>query len=322
VLKAGLPTNCFSYQIEADRTGDKTRLLLPRNNQWDQLFDEDFINLLAAAKLEPSRPSGLHRKTSDIDVILRYTPGQMSGGGGYSAYRSSKSDTKNPIFNALKRKREQLTSSGYAGLRGIVICDAGCEQLRYVERILRRFFRDTTSVGFVVVCTVAGDRFGGGPIRVAARCHLNPKRETESWVLPVRELFERHFTAKLPNADDDVTNAIGHLQWKNSRVGLGHHGGWSFWGDKYMRISARALHELLAGKMTCDEFMQQHRFVEEDGRKGINPFAGYLNQGRMITAVHVDTPGDEDDDWLVFEFGEPDPAISKFRRARKETDPA
>lgn len=149
VLKAGLPTSSFSYQLEADRSGIKTRLLLPRNNRWNELFDQNFRDLLASAKLEPTKPLVLRRKTDDIDVTFQYVPGQKYGGGGYSSYRTSKSDTKNPIFNALKRKRDQLKNSGYAGLTGIVICDAGCEQLRYVNRILQRFFRDTSSVGFV-----------------------------------------------------------------------------------------------------------------------------------------------------------------------------
>jgi len=314
--KAGLPTGAFSYHVEADRSGIKTRLLLPRNNQWGELFDENFKNLLQWAKLEPTKPIGLRRKTADMDVTFRYTPGQQYGGGGHSPFRTSSSATQNPIFNALKRKKEQLKDSQYEGLLGIVICDAGCEQLRNVDRILKRFFRDTTSIAFVIVCTIDGDRFGGGPIRLKARCHLNPKRTNEAWCSEVARLFEVDLPAVLPKADDDVTNAINYLRWKRQHAGLGHHGGFAFWGDRYMRISSRALHELLAGTVSCEEFMRKHRFVEEDGRPDINPFAGFLNEGRMISAIHVDASDEEDDDWLVFEFGERDAAISKFRSVK------
>jgi hypothetical protein len=272
--------------------------------------------MLQSAKLEPDNPIALRQKTTDIDVTFRYTPGQRYGGGGYSPFRRSNSETQNPIFNALKRKKEQLKESGYEGLLGIVVCDAGCEQLRSVDQILRRFFRDTTSIAFVIICTIEGERFGGGAIRMKARCHLNPVRADEDWCPRVKRLFQSDLPALMPNANDDVANAINYLRWKRQHAGLGHHGGWESWGDRYMRISSRALHELLAGKVTCEDFMRQHRFVEEDGRAGINPFAGYLNEGRMIEAIHVDASGNEDDDWLVFEFGERDAAISKFSPAK------
>ncbi|MEA2239811.1 MAG: hypothetical protein QOC81_4535 [Thermoanaerobaculia bacterium] len=45
----------------------------------------------------------------------------------------------------------------------------------------------------------------------------------------------------------------------------------------------------------------------------MNPFEWMLDEGRMIKSVAVDTSDEYDDDWLVFEFGEPDPAISKLR---------
>ncbi len=67
--------------------------------------------------------------------------------------------------------------------------------------------------------------------------------------------------------------------------------------------------------------MKEHRFIEDNDQPGINPFAGYLQEGRMISAVHVEVSAneDDDDDWLVFEFGAPDPAISKFRRLPEDT---
>jgi hypothetical protein len=46
----------------------------------------------------------------------------------------------------------------------------------------------------------------------------------------------------------------------------------------------------------------------------MNPFLRNLEQGSLIVKVDVKkgSPG-EDDDWLNFTFGEPDPALSAYR---------
>ena len=45
-----------------------------------------------------------------------------------------------------------------------------------------------------------------------------------------------------------------------------------------------------------------------------NTFLRNLDEGRLITKIEVEkgTPA-EDDDWLIFTFGEPDPAVSRYR---------
>jgi len=44
-----------------------------------------------------------------------------------------------------------------------------------------------------------------------------------------------------------------------------------------------------------------------------NHFEEKLNQGRLIENVTVQRFQDEDDDYITFVFGEPDPAISEFK---------
>ncbi len=215
VMKARLPTNHFSYKVGAERIGEKPRLLLPRDHRWEILFDENFDNFLKWAIVQPDTPIGLHRKTEEIDVTFWYTPGQQFGGGSYSSYRESSSMTKNPILNALKRKKDQLKASGYAGIKGIIVCDAGCKQLSATERIVQRFLRDTTSIAFVIVCTIDGDRFSHAPIRVRARAFPNPRVTSEEVARNLKTLFERRFTSVLPDATDDITNALNHLQGKH-----------------------------------------------------------------------------------------------------------
>lgn len=72
-----------------------------------------------------------------------------------------------------------------------------------------------------------------------------------------------------------------------------------------MKISARTIQTLLAGELSQADFQSSHGdFVQLLKRT--------LEQGRSITAARVEASDNEDDDWLVFEFSEPDPAHHPF----------
>ena len=315
IKEAGLSAAGFSWRVEGKDVDGKTRLLLPRDGNWERLFDENFRNLLAWVKFRPMESIGVHRKDDDFDVKFWYTPNQDSVGGSYPSYRSSNDLKKNPIYNTLKRKKDQLKKSGYQGYRGVILCDGDCEQLRRgAGRIIQQFLRQTSSIAFVVVFVVEGHRTERRySIRVRGRCYVHPSIATTPFAEAVQALFERDVPSELPAANDDVVNALNHLRWKNRRVGLSHHGGWS-WDGRTMHISSRALHELLAGKLVFDDFAKVHRFLPDGSRSmAFNPFAKALAEGRMFRSISVVPSDVEDDDWVVFEFTEPDPAVSRLR---------
>lgn len=316
IRRTGLPLAGFSYRINGEEQNGKMRLLLP--DDWDALFETNFSNMLAWVKLVPSEPVALHRKEPGIDVIFSYTPKQDSLGGGYLAYRKSKRPTATPIYHALKRKRDQLKVSGYTGTRGIILCDGDCEELRAPEQIVRRFFRDTESVSFVVVITLSGSRFDRRekPIRITARVYQHPALAMPN-IDALRLLFEQRLPSVIPSPYDDVVNALNHLRWKKRRAGLSHHGGYTFSG-RHMKISSRALLELLSGEITSEEFMKVHRFTKDEPIP--NPFAVAIRQGRMIADITVKRDENDDDDWIEFEFTDPDPAISNFRPPLRSTE--
>lgn len=313
VRRKGLPPAGFGYRIEGEPREGKMRLLLP--DSWELLFDNNFDNFLERVRLRPPQQIGLHRKDPGVDVTFWFMPGQDSVSSGYPGYRYSAKETQTPIFNALKRKREQLKRSGYAGTMGVVLCDGDSQELRSPVRILNQFFRSTTSIRFVVVVLLDGDRFSRTkkPIRLSCRYYANPRNSPANSDL-IKRIFERDLAQAVPPAYDDVVNALNHLRWKNRRVGLSHHGGYSFWGDG-MQISGRVLLELLGGAMSFEDFMKAHRFANDASPPGhlANPFALALQQGRMIANVTVERDEADDDDWITFEFTKPDPAISKFR---------
>jgi hypothetical protein len=79
-----------------------------------------------------------------------------------------------------------------------------------------------------------------------------------------------------------------------------------------MKISARALQELLSGRLSQEEFFRIHRFGDFEG-KPWNPFDNALKQGRLIDHVVVEKCATGDDDWITFYFSAKDPAIASFR---------
>ena len=87
-----------------------------------------------------------------------------------------------------------------------------------------------------------------------------------------------------------------------------------------VRISVRALQELLAGRVDRDSWLQRHGFIPDElGVAASNPFDEALAKGRLIASVDLERRPEEDDDWLTFHFGEPDPAISTIKAPRRQS---
>jgi hypothetical protein len=117
--------------------------------------------------------------------------------------------------------------------------------------------------------------------------------------------------AKLPKPALNSYNA--YIQCREPGYGRGHFGGHQL-SRSFVKISARSVLELLAGRITASEINEAHDWLPESGRGSgmLNPFERCLREGRLITRISVDTSEDEADDWLTIEFGESDPAISPF----------
>jgi hypothetical protein len=114
----------------------------------------------------------------------------------------------------------------------------------------------------------------------------------------------------LPPPARTAVNAKNHLEWL-LRAGVPNHGN-SFEGghmstDRTFKVSLRIIQELLGGRKDVKSFEVMHGLRR-------NPFLRNLDEGRLITKIEVEkgTPA-EDDDWLIFTFGEPDPAMSPYR---------
>jgi hypothetical protein len=103
-----------------------------------------------------------------ISVSIQYSPAIGSAVcGHYGSYTSTTIKDKNPLFNALDNKADQLRRSGYDGLRGVIVCDDGAQILNAVPNwatytipeVIRDFFRQNRSVAFVITIAIKWRHF-------------------------------------------------------------------------------------------------------------------------------------------------------------------
>jgi hypothetical protein len=245
-------------------------------------------------------------------------------GGSHRAYDSALSIKNNPIYNQLKAKAKQLRGAAPEAIRLLIVCDGDCATMSRrtplegfsATQIAERFLRDTNSVDLVLLATVE-EHHGGvwRPRQLSCRYDLaaaplgfRPNRLTNSVVILLRQLLQSA-VERIPKPVLTPANAVRRNI--DSEVGAKMSYAIKAKG-KEVRISARALQELLAGVISYDRFAEAHGW---EGGQG-NMFLGNLTSGQLFVSARIDSGvnENEDDDWIVFEFGAPDPAVSPFRR--------
>jgi hypothetical protein len=328
VAKAKISTGRFLIVVREDQpivhreTGRKRRLSLPSASQFGiYIFNAAFEEYIAAVQKEPqnSRHHHVYHRSPEIAVTIEYQPGNGSGAGmaSYGSYTSTTVKDDNPLFNALKSKAAQLKKSGFDGIRGIIVCDRGSRMFNEMsnwatysmDEVIREFFRQHTSVSFVVTIGIKSRASNiSGRLHKDLEPRLFPRdaQGTAGWVAELDRLIVE-VTRSLPEIYQTPENAINSLKWNRSttRTNL-YQGGWIVKGNE-IRISARELLDLLAGTLDQKRFAQLHTLGNG------NIFSTFQAHGKMIKRAAVEHRPDDDDDWIVLEFGADDPAVSDFR---------
>jgi len=147
--------------------------------------------------------------------------------------------------------------------------------------------------------------FGGrGRYRTEVRVGVN--RRFRAIYNPLQAAIGQ-MMAHLPVVETSGENVLGRLRAKLFRSA--HFGGYQMAGDRRIKLSAITILQLLAGELDYATFASAHGFDQ----RLRNPFVRALKEGRVIGHCVVEKSPDEDDDWIAFEFSEPDPAIAPFR---------
>lgn len=322
-----LGLTCAGLALEIGDRDDRTRrLLLPPKGELPTFVRDNLKPFLEQVAAHPEADRALSIRQAGVQVTLRYDSKERRfSRGQWIDYTAPRSPERNPLFNALKAKADQLRGSGWQGLRGIVICDGDCGALRDraffggtagCKEIVAEFFKHhPRTVGFVAVLEVLS-RFRTFPrqldIGIHSKLFWNP-RQDEALRPAVEETF-RTACDRLPTPARTPANALEWLRSEDVDSGTSFYGGFSMKGPDEIRISARGLVELLAGKVEPKRFLEDHGFLPTKSRSQAMPFfQRKLDEAKTLQSVSLERCEHEDDDWVVLRFRGPDAAVGPFR---------
>ena len=325
--RLGMPIGGVDLRVGAKtekvKGGERRSLRLPPRKRIREFVRNEIVPRLREQMKAGETVFRIVIEDDDVSIALSIDPARgHHSSGGYAAYDVPASLTKNPLWNALRKKADQL--QGATGMTGIIVGNGGCASLRDLSRTRRdigpgdisaELLRQCTSIDFVLLLTISEEPWSFARIGP-------PKRWVEPLLImrdpagavPLEALF-RDALADLPYPDLMPQNAA--LRAREDDYDLGHHGGYGMGGGK-LRIGSREFTEILAGLRT----------IRDDGAKYVgsrpvrdrrpNMFEAAvlrnIQSGRLPKAITVVKTGeDDDDDWIEIEFGDADPAISPLR---------
>jgi hypothetical protein len=241
------------------------------------------------------------------------------------SYTSTTVKDDNPLFNALKSKAGQLRQSGYDGLRGIIVCDGGSRiftemsnwSTYSMDQVVQEFFRQNTSVSFVATIGIRSPASGVGPGRhllPESRLFVRATDQRYQWTADLNRLLQQ-VTSALPELQETPENIRLGMDWNRSTKRTKPYYGGSVMSRNEIRMSARELLDLLAGKLDYALFAKRH------DAGGGNLFRLFRDRGRMISSAAIEHGPDDDDDWVVLRFKDGDPAMCDFT-VPKAQDPS
>lgn len=309
---------------ETTKRGTRTVLLLPPRAKL-QAFVRDTIMPQLLDQIEAGR-SVLCIAIDDDDVRLDITidPAKSPfSSGSFAAYDVPKIKDRNPLYNALKAKADQLR--GAPGLTGIVVGDGDCVALSdrsagwddvSTKQIIEEFFRQFSSVDFILLLSIRETRSGWGSTAPPVR-----RNDTRLFVRhgcdagPALDTLFRTMIEHLPKPAMMPNN--GALRARENNYDLGHHGGYSMSYSK-VRLGLREFTEIFAGLRTIQD--NGVKYVEAARRLPQKPNPVHamilrnLGEGRLPASIEIiKTDEDDNDHWIEIHFGDVDPAIAPLK---------
>jgi hypothetical protein len=327
--KLKLPIGGLDLRIRAkhDHTkrGTRTVLLLPSRGKL-----QEFVGRMVVPQLREQMTTGafpLRIVIDDdgvgLDITIDPTKSPYSSGG-FAAYDVPKIKDRNPLFNALKAKADQLR--GASGITGVIVGDGDCVALSgrsanwdavSTEQVVAEFFRQFSSVDFVLLLSVR-ERSHGGTL------HSPPVRQNHASLFAREECGARAelstlFQAMIEHFPRPVMMPVnGALRAREDVYDLGHHGAYFMSGSNVVRLALREFTEIFAGLRSLQDngakYVEAARKLPQEPNYLQAIVLRNLMAGRLPESIEIIKTGEEDnDDWVEIRFGDIDPAIAPLQ---------
>lgn len=320
--RLGLPIGGLNLEVGSERTktkkGLRTTLLLPPQKDIHR-FVRDRIEPALRAKIKSGEPLSLAIDEPGVRVSLRITGSRYSSIS-HAAYDTAEALTRNPLYNALNSKKKQLRAS--SGISGIIVCDGASRSVsrsaqdRHTftpQQIASEFLRQNSSIDFVLVVGV-DQKHSSWPYNVTetSMAYMLRTQPSLGATVDVDSLF-RAMAEVIAQPKRSAKNAS--YRAREPGYGWGHHGGLEMSGSK-VRLSNRLVMEVLSGRRSVQEMneLQGWRSLSDppDNHTMFNPFERWLDDGRLPVHAEIELDFEHDDDWIQFEAGGRDAAVSDF----------
>lgn len=326
--KMGLPLGGLDIRIrsrhEKTKRGTRTVLLLPPRGKLENFVKGTIVPQLRKQIEVGDEVLRVEIYDEDVGIDIRIDPRKAPYNSySFAAYDVPRIKDRNPLYGALKAKVDQLRGAG--GITGVIVGDGDCTALSSrsgnwdevtTDQIIDEFFRQYSSIDFVLLLSVRETRQGGWspvpPVRKnAARLRV---RDGSSATAQLDALF-RSMMELLPKPGRSPVN--GALRARENDYDLGHRGGYSMSRSK-IRMGLREFTEIMAGLRTLEDNGAKNVEAARKLPQRQNDMQGYilrnLMEGRLPTSINVIKTGeDNSDDWVEIQFGDIDPAIAPLR---------
>lgn len=308
------------------------RVALPPKQELESFLRKHFTPFVRQIAADPKAPHTHSIQQEGIEISASYNPKDARfSGGNYPCYTTTYSLTNNPVFKRLEEKRRQLKGSGFGGICGIILCDAGCDLLHQsgytgpggysLEQVVSRFLKQTDSVQFVLAvghhdhhaAWWSGNKTSHELIAGLFLGEALAARKAElQFLLEVPRL--------LPSPVQTATNAFPkRIQGGNRKPYPSQE--YRMSGNK-VAIDAGDVIGLLSGFLKQEDWLHEPIFQPEPmpfdqiPKRDFRPahqFRVMQEEGRRLVAIRVLERDNNDHDLIEFEFSEVDPGKGHFQ---------
>lgn len=324
--RLGLPIGGLNLKIESvtqrGPRGKKITLRLPEKKHLLEFVRRSIVPELRSQLEQGILVPGLTIRNESTAVEISIDPGRSPYSSiSYAAYDTPSIRDGNPLYSALKMKAKQLR--GAPGLVGVLVGDGDSKTLAGKSgpgvlngrAIAEEFLRQHSSMHFVVLLSVRETQYSWHQHHHEERW-LNAElivSRTKQVPTDLELLFNRMLEI-FPKPVQMPVNAA--YRARESGFGWGHHGGYTMSGER-LKISAREVLEILAGRTTVQDINEREDQLLGGPRTANSVprlLESYLSRGQLPVSISlIKTDENDNDDWIEFEFGPPDPAITPFR---------